>query len=75
MNDFYAIETAAGAAGIAIRISSGFRFYAADDLHGSLEGEHWQRVEDPQAAVNRLAVPPDRATAVVEPLPAHRRRI
>jgi hypothetical protein len=74
MSDFYAIETSTGAAGIAIRITSGFRFYAADDLYATLEREGWQRIEDLYAAVTRLAAAPHRATAVVEHLATRRRR-
>jgi hypothetical protein len=74
MSDFYAIETSAGVAGIAIRITAGFRFYAAVDLYGTLEGERWPRIEDLYAAVNRLAAPVDRGAAAVERLSTRRRR-
>jgi hypothetical protein len=73
MSSLYAIETAAGLAGIAIRITSGFRFYAADFLYTALERECWRRIEDLHAAVERLAAA-DQSTGTVVRLSARRGR-
>jgi hypothetical protein len=73
MSSLYAIETASGVAGIAIRITSGFRFYAADFLYTSLERERWQRIEDLYAAVERLAAA-DKHSGTVVRRPARRSR-
>jgi hypothetical protein len=52
-------------AGIAIRVTSGFRFYAADFRYATLEREYWQRVADLYAAANRIAAADSGARSVV----------
>ena len=73
MSSLYAIETASGLAGIAVRVTSGFRFYAADFLYTSLERECWRRIEDLRATVERLAASEKERGTVVR-LPARRSR-
>lgn len=74
MGSIYAIETPAGTAGIAIRMTSGLRFYAAHDLYATLERERWQRIEDLYAAVNKLNAAENDAGSVGERLTARRSR-
>ena len=46
MFDIFAVETATGTAGLAVRTETGFRFYAADHALAVLETRRYAAIED-----------------------------
>lgn len=57
MGDFFAVETRARTAGLAVRAEAGFRFYAADRAFIHLEGRNYARLTDIQADVRLAEIP------------------
>lgn len=59
MTDAFVIETPRLTAGIAVRESSGFRFYASDKLFQSLDNREFRALRELRAAVDRFAARPE----------------
>jgi hypothetical protein len=46
MTDIYAIGTSVGTAGLAVRDTAGFRFYASDQVFMALESRRYERLAE-----------------------------
>jgi hypothetical protein len=55
MSDTYIIEVASQAAGIVVRDSGGYRFFAASHRFNSLEGQLFRNAREAERAARRLA--------------------
>jgi len=68
MHDTYIIETQKGAAGIVVRKSGGFRFFAATHAFSGLEGQTFATPKQAEIAAIRHLSP-----LMKNPVPARRR--
>ncbi len=73
MSEIFAVETAAGTAGLAVRAGSGFRFYASNHAFAELETRRYRRIEEIQTDINRLVTSP-RPPVAVQQRGSHKRR-
>jgi hypothetical protein len=55
MSDTYIIEVASQAAGIVVRDSGGYRFFAASHRFNELEGQLFRNAREAERAARRLA--------------------
>lgn len=55
MSRIYVVETATRTAGLAVPAESGLQLHASDHAFAAIEKRRYARIEDIQAAVNRLA--------------------
>ena len=70
MPDSYIIEVSSQAAGIVVRETSGYRFFAAAEPFFRLDGRLFRHVVDAQRAATRLAneiIAPRRAALTLSP--------